>query len=48
MEGKVLIIKSVLIPTMLFLSYVFPAQDRVLRRVIKCCLFLLGIKIGEI
>lgn len=35
MEGKILIIKSVILPILLFLYQVFPAQDRIMRRVVR-------------
>ena len=34
MEGKVLVVKAVVIPILLFLYYVFPAPDRMMKQIV--------------
>lgn len=47
LEGKALIIKYVIVPILLYLFYVFPTPDRVLKRVIKECFTFLWRNWGE-
>lgn len=42
LEGKVLIVKAVVIPILLFLYYVFPAPDRVMKQIVRVCFSFFG------